>query len=236
MDEILSSIRQIIADDDASGTESHVPELSDSEIANAERSLQSAIESALEGEPLALSPEQILSADAEAFEAIDFGDVVAEGDQHEVSLEAEPGLMDAEDIAFTSPKIGEELATSAPDMLLAATTAISPAQETPASFQQAAEPTSFRPRPTLAQAAPMPDPKLSTAIAEELLEPATNSVVRANFAKLNNFGLGNSGLTIESLMRDMLRPMLKDWLDEHLPALVERMVEKEISRISRGFD
>jgi cell pole-organizing protein PopZ len=32
----------------------------------------------------------------------------------------------------------------------------------------------------------------------------------------------------------MLRPMLKDWLDENLPALVERMVEKEISRISRG--
>jgi cell pole-organizing protein PopZ len=37
-------------------------------------------------------------------------------------------------------------------------------------------------------------------------------------------------------MREMLRPMLKDWLDEHLPAVVERMVEKEISRISRGVE
>jgi cell pole-organizing protein PopZ len=30
--------------------------------------------------------------------------------------------------------------------------------------------------------------------------------------------------------------MLKEWLDEHLPAVVERMVEKEIARISRGLD
>jgi len=32
----------------------------------------------------------------------------------------------------------------------------------------------------------------------------------------------------------MMRPMLKEWLDENLPALVERVVEKEIARISRG--
>jgi cell pole-organizing protein PopZ len=82
----------------------------------------------------------------------------------------------------------------------------------------------------------MPDPQLSSDIAAELLEPATNAAVRANFARLNNLALGNSGLTIEALMREMLRPMLKDWLDEHLPAVVERMVEKEISRISRGVE
>jgi cell pole-organizing protein PopZ len=94
-----------------------------------------------------------------------------------------------------------------------------------------------RPRPaTTAQAAPMPDPQLSSDIAAELLEPATNAAVRANFARLNTLALGNSGLTIEALMREMLRPMLKDWLDEHLPAVVERMVEKEISRISRGVE
>ena len=38
----------------------------------------------------------------------------------------------------------------------------------------------------------------------------------------------------EAMIRDMLKPMLKDWLDENLPSLVERMVEKEIARISRG--
>lgn len=38
--------------------------------------------------------------------------------------------------------------------------------------------------------------------------------------------------TLEGLVRAMLRPMLKDWLDAHLPALVEQMVAKEIARIT----
>jgi cell pole-organizing protein PopZ len=39
--------------------------------------------------------------------------------------------------------------------------------------------------------------------------------------------------SLEELTRDLLRPMLKNWLDTHLPALVEEMVAKEIQRISR---
>ena len=35
---------------------------------------------------------------------------------------------------------------------------------------------------------------------------------------------GIGSMTVESMIREMLRPMLKDWLDENLPALVERMV------------
>ena len=80
----------------------------------------------------------------------------------------------------------------------------------------------------------MPDPTLSSDIADQLIEPATQAAVRSSMTKLNGLGLGNTGATIESLMRDMLRPMLKEWLDENLPSVVERMVEKEISRISRG--
>ena len=38
--------------------------------------------------------------------------------------------------------------------------------------------------------------------------------------------------TLEGLVRSMLRPMLKDWLDARLPALVEEMVAKEIARIT----
>ncbi|WP_449395619.1 DUF2497 domain-containing protein [Devosia riboflavina] len=46
--------------------------------------------------------------------------------------------------------------------------------------------------------------------------------------------LGNANLTIENMVREMLRPILKEWLDENLPSVVERMVEKEISRVARG--
>lgn len=37
--------------------------------------------------------------------------------------------------------------------------------------------------------------------------------------------------TLEGLVREMLRPMLKDWLEAHLPELVESMVKREIDRI-----
>ncbi len=42
----------------------------------------------------------------------------------------------------------------------------------------------------------------------------------------------NTGGSIESVVRDMLRPMLKEWLDAHLPEIVEAVVAKEVARIS----
>jgi cell pole-organizing protein PopZ len=81
----------------------------------------------------------------------------------------------------------------------------------------------------------MPDPDLSADMAEELLAPATNAAVSSAMSRLASMNSGGIGsMTVEAMMRDMLRPMLKDWLDENLPSLVERMVEKEIGRISRG--
>ena len=41
---------------------------------------------------------------------------------------------------------------------------------------------------------------------------------------------------LEAVVREMLRPMLKEWLDEHLPAIVEQLVTREIARITgRNF-
>lgn len=40
------------------------------------------------------------------------------------------------------------------------------------------------------------------------------------------------GGPLEAAVRDMLRPMLKEWLDEHLPQIVEELVTREIARIS----
>jgi len=42
----------------------------------------------------------------------------------------------------------------------------------------------------------------------------------------------NGSDTLEGLVREMLKPMLRDWLDANLPEIVERLVAKEISRIS----
>ncbi|WP_427792660.1 DUF2497 domain-containing protein [Brevundimonas diminuta] len=43
-----------------------------------------------------------------------------------------------------------------------------------------------------------------------------------------------SGNTVEAMVREMLRPMLKDWLDANLPAIVEAQVRKEVERIARN--
>jgi cell pole-organizing protein PopZ len=40
--------------------------------------------------------------------------------------------------------------------------------------------------------------------------------------------------TLEDVVRETLRPMLKSWLDENLPRVVERMVQAEIERVIRG--
>jgi cell pole-organizing protein PopZ len=43
----------------------------------------------------------------------------------------------------------------------------------------------------------------------------------------------DAGRTVEQFIEDMMRPMLRDWLDENLPALVERIVQKEIQKLAR---
>ena len=40
--------------------------------------------------------------------------------------------------------------------------------------------------------------------------------------------------TLDDLVQEMLRPMLKNWLDDNLPSMVERLVRAEIERVSRG--
>ncbi|WP_233245092.1 DUF2497 domain-containing protein, partial [Caulobacter sp. HMWF009] len=42
------------------------------------------------------------------------------------------------------------------------------------------------------------------------------------------------GRTLEDVVRELLRPLLKQWLDEHLPRIVEAKVEEEVHRIARG--
>ncbi|MER2520279.1 MAG: DUF2497 domain-containing protein [Bdellovibrionales bacterium] len=45
--------------------------------------------------------------------------------------------------------------------------------------------------------------------------------------------LGNGTRTLEDMAIELMRPLLKDWLDQNLPATVERLVQKEIDRIAR---
>ena len=67
-----------------------------------------------------------------------------------------------------------------------------------------------------------------------------DAAARATVAALNqlviemprHIGIGQ-GLTLEEITRELLRPLLKEWLDANLPATVERLVQEEITRVSR---
>ncbi|MCG7394059.1 DUF2497 domain-containing protein [Microvirga sp. ACRRW] len=62
----------------------------------------------------------------------------------------------------------------------------------------------------------------------------TEDVVSEAFSRLNSIRAASQSPTVEELMKEMLRPMLKAWLDENLPSLVERLVQAEIERVTRG--
>jgi uncharacterized protein len=79
-----------------------------------------------------------------------------------------------------------------------------------------------------------PPPFESAAPAQQILSRSTVSAVESAFNSLANTVLSNNARTLEDLVKEMLRPMLKSWLDDNLPGLVERIVKAEIERVSRG--
>jgi len=68
----------------------------------------------------------------------------------------------------------------------------------------------------------------------QLLSPSTTAAVDSAFNSLAQTVLVRNDLTLDGLVREMLRPMLKAWLDDNLPNMVERLVRAEIERVSRG--
>jgi hypothetical protein len=86
-------------------------------------------------------------------------------------------------------------------------------------------PPAYDPPPVDAAAPPRPTAILSTT---------TVSAVESAFNTLAHTVLSNNARTLEDLVKEMLRPMLKSWLDDNLPGLVERIVKAEIERVSRG--
>ena len=62
----------------------------------------------------------------------------------------------------------------------------------------------------------------------------TSAAVDSAFNTLAQTVLVQNARTLEDLVREMLRPMLKAWLDDNLPGMVERLVRAEIERVSRG--
>lgn len=100
--------------------------------------------------------------------------------------------------------------------------------------------------PPTAPAAPMPAEQAAPAAApsqpepsDALLAPAVAAAASASLGQLlrtvaaerGSAVARSGGPTIEDVVREELRPLLKEWLDQHLPAVVERLVRAEIERV-----
>ena len=66
----------------------------------------------------------------------------------------------------------------------------------------------------------------------QLMPSEANNAVHSTWNVLAQTVLVENGRTLQDLVREMLRPMLKSWLDDNLPGLVERLVMAEIERMT----
>ncbi len=72
--------------------------------------------------------------------------------------------------------------------------------------------------------------------AAHALGRLAETVEAARGLSLESLPLGDGARTVENIVLTLLRPILKEWLDQNLPVLVERIVEKEISRLTKRID
>ncbi len=79
-----------------------------------------------------------------------------------------------------------------------------------------------------------PAPEESGSVELPLVSPQTDAAVSSAFNALVASQFLQSGDVLTETVKDMIRPMLKTWLDDNLPILVERLVRAEIERVARG--
>jgi len=225
MEEILASIRRIIADDDAAKTPSKPPE--STKPAAAAPPPKAAAPAAPAPRPAAPPPPAPPPSASNSQDDIDAMFATAEPEPEPEPKAISPAPREADVLELT------EAMEARPAPALRRIDAMPDVVEAPSA-----------PRP----APPLPEPAAETPTVEEarrqfqestesdrhLLSSATTAAVDSAFNSLAQTVLVQNSRTLDDLVREMLRPMLKAWLDDNLPNLVERLVRAEIERVSRG--
>ena len=98
------------------------------------------------------------------------------------------------------------------------------------------------PEPLASDPAPMDPPNPVPEFGRRLISDTTAAASLSALSELvsrthrepniESLPLGNANRTLEDITRELLRPILKHWLDENLPELVERIVREEIGRLA----
>jgi uncharacterized protein len=256
MEEILASIRRILKEDEAAQAEVEDDVLVlDASMIAAPADISTATEFPAEGEPVA---EQDAAPFTEAYEPVNFASEPAFelGMTETEALEPAPeeaeflpewpeseSAPDAELSAFDAPVLQEDMfEDDAPeDAAQEAAVPEAALQEPPTlpASEDADEP-AVEPQHAAAEAADREDKPVVDEIhsPEGLVsEEARNDIANSVGSLVRSISLDRAvsvsrgGLTIEDIVREEIKPVLKAWLDTHLPSLVERIVRAEIGRV-----
>jgi uncharacterized protein len=212
MEEILASIRRIIADDDASKTAPRPAEQAAAAAAPAPAARPAPPPPAPPPTPSRVAPPEPSLDEAADPEPM-----------AEVEDQASDILDLTEQMAAPAPKPAPQFRT------IDGSFDVSYEEEKPAPQMPAHQMPEAR--------APSPsedDQYRGDARSNQLLSNVTSAAVDSAFNTLAQTVLVQNARTLEDLVREMLRPMLKAWLDDNLPGMVERLVRAEIERVSRG--
>jgi len=91
------------------------------------------------------------------------------------------------------------------------------------------------PEPEPPPPAPAPKPVAVARDDDRLVSEPSATAAAAAFGQLSEaIAMPAAGLTLEDVVRELLRPLLKSWLDENLPRIVEAKVSEEVERIARS--
>jgi uncharacterized protein len=133
----------------------------------------------------------------------------------------------------TAPKAPEPALTPTPQIIYSKEAA-APHSETsgPSQRADANAPTVVWRRPQAVEAEPIAGALQPSD--EPLLSPQATEAAALSFGALSAGLEVRSAELADGMVRGMLRPMLKQWLDDNLPAIVERLVRDEIQRVARG--
>jgi cell pole-organizing protein PopZ len=212
MEEILSSIRRIIADEEAE--EGH-PDDDDLGAAEAQA--------------------EALNEDADALAE------AAEDDDQDDVLELTRVVRDSGEVVDLKSEGGAPPASGPPLAAAAAYQDDEEVEHAPLDGAPDEEPVATQPEPYEQEDTSAVQTKTAT-MGPELVSASAASAATGAFAKLSEAFqrtppeesvAESSGRTIEQFVEDMIRPLLKEWMDENLPPIVERLVQKEIQKIAR---
>ena len=208
MDEILSSIRKIIAEDEVEESPADAP-----------------------AEPEAAAP-ALEDAEAEA-EADD--DILELTEDDEVAVEDEPATDIVDDApAPAEPEPAASEMESDPFELEEPPLEADQAAAPPPEAETGAAPAAPEERPEAsADAAVMTSEMTEVLLDSGTATAASGALQRLSAAMSPGAALPEGDRTIEAFLADLVRPELKAWLDQHLPGLVERIVEREIKKLVR---